>query len=457
VKKQIDKLFIGFFILSLMILPGCVGRISELEAEIDAYLKPYTEADAFSGAILIAKDGKILLNKGYGMACYELNVPNSPEIKFQIASISKTFTSAAIMILQERGRLSVHDPLRRFIPDYPEGEKITIHHLLTHTSGIPNVNELPDYDQRSKSPTTLTEIISMFKHKPLNFPPGDRYDYSNSNYNLLAFIIEKVSGMGYGDFLQKNIFAPLRMYNTGHHGDASSITDNLAFGYMLGARGLVRAPYLDWSIKTGNGSLFSTVEDLYLWDRALYSEQILKNSSKEEVFKEHIPRIGYGWFIGKRLNRRVTYYNGRSPGFTSYLDRYIDDDACVIILSNNYTPIAHMIVRDLGAILFNEEYKMPERIKQAKVEQHIIDEYLGRYKFDSNFYRPDVEVHVIKKNNQVYIKWSETYLSPLRPVSQTKFLDLRFWAFIIFQKDSQGEVTGLVWRDTNDFPARKLK
>jgi CubicO group peptidase (beta-lactamase class C family) len=460
-KGRINIIFIGLFFLSLVVLQGYakdqIKKISRLEDEVDTYLGPYLEAGVFSGTILIAKAGKVLLSKGYGMACYEFDVPNSPETKFQIASISKTFTSAAIMILQEKGQLSVHDSLNKFIPDFNNGGKISIHNLLTHTSGIPNVNEFPEYDEKSKSPTTLKQIISMFKNKPLDFSPGDRYAYSNSNYNLLAYIIEKVSGMSYGDFLEKNIFNPLEMHDTGHHGDASSIIKELALGYMLDAGGVIKAPYLDWSIKTGNGSIYSTVKDLYKWDRALYTEKILKKKSKEEIFKEHMPGIGYGWFIGKRLNRKVIYYNGRSPGFTSYLDRYVDDDACLIILSNNYTPIAHMIIKDLGAILFDEEYKIPEEIKEAKVEQHILNDYLGSYKFDSNFYRPNAVVKIIKKNDKLYFQWSETYFSSLRPVSQTKFLDLSFWAYIIFQKDKKGEITGFIWRDTNDFPAEKLK
>src|SRR5262245_10990103 len=309
-----------------------------LEAKVDAYVEPFLDIKGFSGSILIASKGQVLLRKSYGMANYELEAPNTPQTKFHIASISKTFTAAAIMILEERGLLSVGDPLSKYIPDYPGGDKITIHHLLIHTSGIPNVNNFLDYQNKSKFSQTLTSIIEMFKNKPLRAQPGERHEYSNSNYNLLAFIIEKVSGRSYGEFLKENIFDPLGMNATGHDGYAGNIIRNRASGYApIGFDVLENAPYLDWTIKTGNGSLYSTVEDLYKWDRALYTEKVLKKSALDKMFKPHVnDTVGYGWFIGKRLNRNVVTMSGRSPGFQGEIHRYVDDDVCVIVLSNNY-------------------------------------------------------------------------------------------------------------------------
>src|SRR3970040_1295413 len=162
------------------------GRNLDIGAKVDFYVQPYLEGNNFSGAVFIARKGKVLVSKGYGMANYELGAPNTPRTKFHIASVSKPFTAAAIMILQERGLLSTDDPLTKFIPDYPNGDKITLHHLLTHTSGIPNVNDFPDYDRDSKFPHTTGNLVEMFKHQPLEFQPGERYRYSNSNYNLLA-------------------------------------------------------------------------------------------------------------------------------------------------------------------------------------------------------------------------------------------------------------------------------
>jgi CubicO group peptidase (beta-lactamase class C family) len=429
-----------------------------IEAKVDEYVKPYIDAGGFSGAILMAQAGKVLLSKGYGMANYELGVANTPKTRFQIASISKTFTAAAIVILVERGKLKLTDSLSSFILDYPHGEKITIHHLLTHTSGIPNVNDFPDYEQKSRFHHTLTEIIAMFKDKPLVFSPGEKYQYSNSNYNLLAFIIEKASGMSFGEFLKRNIFDPLEMHDTGHDDRPEVLLKDRASGYVpAGASGIENAPYLDWSIKTGNGSLYSTVEDLYKWDRALYTEKILKKETLKKVFSEQAKGIGYPWFLGKRLNRRVAYYNGRSPGFTSYLDRYFDDDACIIILSNNYAPVPHLMIKDLASILFGEKYEVPAELKPVKLEPKVLDGLTGRYQFGPDYYRPNAVVNIETQGDYLLMKWGETFSSPLMPLSPTKFLDRNFWATIIFEKDERGEITRLIWRDTSDYPARKLE
>src|SRR5437763_6894778 len=304
-----------------------------IESKVDAYLKPFLDLHGFTGSILIAKGGRVLLSKGYGMANFELNVANTPQTKFHLGSVSKTFTAAAIMILQERGKLNVHDPLSKYIPDYPNGDRLTLHHLLTNTSGIPNVNNFPEYATQSKFPHTPSDLIPMFKQKPLDFEPGTRgYTESNSNYNLLAYIIEKLSGQTYGEFLKQNIFDPLGLRDTNHDGDASVLIANKASGYVpVGATSVENAPYLDWSIKTGNGSIYSTVEDLFRWDRALYTEKVLKKSSSQQMFTEQ-----YGWFYGKRLNRNVVRMNGRSPGFNSEFQRYVDDDVCIVVLANTY-------------------------------------------------------------------------------------------------------------------------
>jgi CubicO group peptidase (beta-lactamase class C family) len=429
-----------------------------LSEKVDAYLQPFVDAGGFSGSVLMAKGGQILVNKGYGLASQEFNVPATPRTKFQIASLSKSFTAAAVMILQERGKLGVRDPLARFIPDYPAGDKITLHHLLTHTSGVPNVNDFPEYDRESRFPHTLTEIIALFKDKPLRFEPGARYEYSNSNYSLLAFVIEKASGLGYGDFLEKSIFEPLGMKDTAHRAKDSLIIPDLATGYLpSGAWGVERAPYLDWTIKTGNGSLYSTVEDLYKWDRALAGGKILSRDSLAQMFKDHINGTGYGWFVGKRSGKSAVRFNGRSPGYTSYLERYPDDDACIVILSNNYAPVPHVAIDGLRAILFGESYMTLVMDKEFKPDQASMKTFEGRYRFGQDFYRPSAEVEVRMEDGDLAIAWSESYISALRPLARAAFLDRVFWATILFQTDATGKVTGFIWRDTTDYPAAKIK
>jgi len=422
------------------------GKPADLEAKVDAYVRPFLDIKGFSGSILIANKGRVLLRKGYGMANYELDAPNTPQTKFHLASISKSFTAAAILILEERGLLGVSDPLSKYIPDYPEGDKITIHHLLIHTSGIPNVNSFPDYDAKSKFPQTPASIIEMFKSKPLTMKPGERYSYSNSNYNALAFIIEKVSGKSYGDFLKENIFDPLGMKDTGHDGRANAIIRNRASGYApVGPQGLDNAPWIDWTIKTGNGSLYSTVEDLYKWDRALYTEKILKKSALDKMFTPHVEGAGYGWFIGRRLNRKVIRFSGRSPGFQGEIHRYVDDDVCVIALSNNYSGAASFIITDLAAMVFGEPYETSTINAGLKIDPKAIDGYLGRYEGGADFFIPRASVTVEKRDGNLALRWSTGAIGWLTPMTESKFYERIFGASVTFVKDDKGKVSHLIF------------
>src|SRR5262249_48879740 len=209
--------------VTLLACGSVCGQEQSLEARVDAYLVPFVKGNNFLGVVLIAQGDLTLVNRAYGKASYELNVPNSPETRFHVASVSKLFTAASILLLEERGLLHVSDPISRFLLDFPSGQKITLRHLLTHSSGIANVNNLPEYAAASRAPQTPGSLIELFKSKPLRFEPGTKYEYSNSNYNLLAFVIEQASHQSYGEFLRENIFEPLGLKNTAHDGDASQL------------------------------------------------------------------------------------------------------------------------------------------------------------------------------------------------------------------------------------------
>ena len=429
----------------------------DLAALVDQYVEPYVRTHNFSGSVLLTRNGQVLVSKGYGMANYELDVPNSPQTKFHIASVSKTFTAAAIMILAERGLLSPADPVEKLIPGFPNGDRLTVHHLLVHTSGIPNVNDFPDYDQKSRFPQTPKSLVDMFKDRPLIMAPGERYSYSNSNYNLLAFIIETLSGQSYGEFLARNIFEPLGMTSSGHDGNAAALLKNRASGYVpAGISNLENAPYLDWSAKTGNGSLYSTVEDLYKWDRALTTEKILKKPALDSIFTDHVEGTGYGWFIGRRLNRRVVRINGRSPGFQCELQRYSDDDACVIVLGNNYAGTASLLIDDLAAILFGEPYEPFSPLDSALVDESWASPYLGRYKGGEDFIRPGATLAVEWKDGHLWLNWGPGYISALIPLSGGQFLDRLFGGRVSFIRNKAGDVARLVWHLGRDYQAEKV-
>lgn len=306
-----------------------------LVRQIDAYMQNYSD---FSGAVLIAKAGEVVFSRGYGYANDDLGVLNTPQTKFRIASLAKSFTSMAIMQLQEQGLLSVRDPLSRFIPDYPDGNKITIHHLLTHSSGVQNYYKHFSDVCHCRS---VDELVIALKAWPLDFEPGSQFRYSNSGYVLLAHIIETVSGKKYGNFLRENIFDPLKMNDSGQD-DSESVLKDHAIGYVKINYALQKVPSILGPITlVGNGDLYSSVQDLYKWDQALEAEKIVSKRSLEAIFTPHVVMEGsptrghgYGWFVDEYLGKRVIEYSGGLRGFSSKYIKFIDDQITIILLTN---------------------------------------------------------------------------------------------------------------------------
>ena len=347
-----------FTSLTLIALFATDYRTQGITRKIDEYMIAAVKAGKFSGAVLISRQGEVLVSKGYGLASLELDAPNNPKTKFRIGSITKQFTAMAIMILQERGKLNVQDSICKYVSECPQTwTGITIHHLLTHTSGIPDLTAFPDFQITMALPSPVAQTVERFRNKPLEFKPGARFSYSNSGYVLLGYIIERASGQSYEVFLQDNIFAPLGMANSGtDHNDL--VLKNRAAGYSKLGEAIINAPYIDMSIPTGGGSLYSTVEDLFLWDQALSSERLVSKKSLEAIFNSYQTAdwgdgVGYGWFIIKdKSGRRAFGHRGGINGFASYITRYPDEKALVVVLSNfSFTPISD-ISNDLAAILF---------------------------------------------------------------------------------------------------------
>jgi CubicO group peptidase (beta-lactamase class C family) len=249
-------------LLLLGVSPVTAAPAERLDEQVQAYLK----TGGFQGAVLVAKDGKPLLSRGYGGANLEWDIPATPDTKFRLGSITKQFTGMAILLLEEQGKLAVTDPVSKHIPEAPESwSGVTIHHLLTHTSGIPSFTSLPDYPKTNALPAPPIETMKRVTGMPLEFAPGARFKYSNTGYTLLGLIIERASGMDYAAFMRRNIFSPLGMTDTGYH-DQKSILPKFAAGYSRGAKGLVPAGHIDMSIPHAAGSLYSTVLDLMKWD-----------------------------------------------------------------------------------------------------------------------------------------------------------------------------------------------
>lgn len=379
-------------IISILITGLCICQLNtalalqnDVQQKVNDYINAHTQMNQFSGSILIAKNGQIIVNKGYGFANYEFDVKNTPQTKFRIGSLTKGFTAVAILQLEEDSLLSVDNKLQKYMPDYPRGDEITIQHLLTHTSGVPNHTEFEDFNkERRVFRYNILETIETFKNKPLEFNPGEMFKYCNSNYILLGFVIEQVSRMSYAEYVKQNIFQPLKMNNSGFE-NPERVNKNLAQGYCFKNNEIEKAKFRDMSNAHASGALYSTTEDLYIWDRALYSEELISNDSKEKMFTEFKDNYGYGWGIVNVFNHKMIAHSGEIDGFTSNISRFINDDISIIILSNfEHTPISR-INKDLIAIVFNEKYTVPEIIKTIKLTEDILQSYIGKYELKPNF------------------------------------------------------------------------
>jgi CubicO group peptidase (beta-lactamase class C family) len=337
-----------------------LASAQDITAKVDELANAYIKKNQFIGSVLVAKGGNVLVKKGYGMANIELAVPNTPETKFRLGSITKQFTATAILQLAAAGKLSVDDKISKYIADTPPSwSDITIHHLLTHTSGIFNYTNAPEFTKQMRQSWKPEDILGLVKNKPLDFTPGSKFSYSNSGYIALGLIVEKASGETYEAYIKKHIFDALDMNASGYD-HASSILSHRAVGYTATADGkFSNADFIDMSFPYAAGALYSTVEDLYRWDRALYSDKVLAKASREKMFTPFLNDYAYGWFAKSNGAHKVIAHGGGINGFNTTIDRYPGDDACVVVLSNVNSPAVGKIGQALAAIAFGEKYDLP--------------------------------------------------------------------------------------------------
>ena len=314
-------------------------------------IKSYVDADTISGALLVAVDGRPVLREGIGLANRELGVANTADLKFRIGSITKQFTATAILQLQEAGKLSLDDPVSKYYPAAPASwAKITIRHLLTHTSGIPSYTSLAGFfDGPARLTHTPEELIRLTQDKPLEFEPGSKFAYDNSGYILLGYIVEKASGQPYAAYLKQHIFGPLGMAGSGY--DSSEIIPGRAMGYEPAPQGGWRnASFLDMSVPFAAGSLYSTVDDMLKWDQAIYAARLLQPASLKAMFTDYGNHYGFGWVIDQKWGRDRIWHNGGINGFVSSFQRYPKNRVTVVVLSNEITGAPDKLAADLAGL-----------------------------------------------------------------------------------------------------------
>ena len=340
--------------------------------KIDELLTKYQEYNQFNGSVLVADEGQVILRGGFGLANMEWDIPNDAETKHRLGSISKQFTSMLIMLLVEEGKLQLDASVTTYLTDYPKnnGDIITVHHLLTHSSGIPNYTSFPNFfDEKSRNPYQVEIFIGEFSDLELEFEPGSKFSYSNSGYFLLGAIIEKVTENTFEQELQDKIFSPLKMNNSGfdHH---ATILKKRAAGYEKNGSTFRNAAYLDMSIPYAAGSLYSTADDLLIWDQALTNETLLSQENSRIMFSQHIRAwggsYGYGWGVQKKYSESkkdtVMEYShgGGINGFNTLITRIPSEKNVVILLNNTGGAALNNITLAINAILDNMPYKFPK-------------------------------------------------------------------------------------------------
>lgn len=332
-------------------------RVGATRQAIDAYMTRLTNQGFFSGAVMVVRDGKLLLSKGYGMANEAQHIPNTPQTPFRLASVTKQFTAVAILILQNQGKLNIHDPICTYLPECPLAwQDITIRHLLNHTSGIPDYTMFDSFEHTEMMTTSPNELIARFINEPLVFLPGQGYAYSNSGYVLLGVIIEEASGQTYENFIQTHIFEPLNMTSSGYDHSTGMLQD-VATGYITGTQ---EASFLNVSTLYSAGALYSTVEDLYRWDQSFYTEKLLPRALIEEMYTPTDTGegygSGYGWKIKHIDGHLVAFHTGTFSGARNYIARFPNERMTIIILCNRESfehqamgdALAHVIFETWG-------------------------------------------------------------------------------------------------------------
>jgi len=371
-KRMLDKTILLGFVALVISINFSFGQTKT--EQLDNLLNKYHEYGKFNGSVLVSNQGKVFYKKGFGMANMEWNIPNKPNTKHRLGSITKQFTAMLILQLAAADKLDLQAPITKYLQDYPKksGDKITTHHLLTHTSGIPNYTAFPKFfEEESRNPYKPEEFVEKFAHKDLEFTPGEKFNYSNSGYFLLGVIAEKLSGKTYEQMLHDNIFTPLGMKNSGYdnHGE---ILKNRATGYEKNGKDFVNSRYLDMSIPYAAGSLYSTVEDLYVWDQALYTNKLLSKKYMDIYFKPYIPAFGngfyaYGWGIGKDLigNTKdsidVISHGGGINGFNTIISRTPSDKSLIVLLNNTGGAPLNQMARAIRGIMHGKTYDNPKK------------------------------------------------------------------------------------------------
>lgn len=437
---RIKHFLISACILIAAVLVPAISVAQTLEQQVDSYFKPRFPATAPGVSFLIAKDGKIIYRKAFGMANLELNVPMKPENVFEIGSITKQFTAVAILMLEEQGKLSVSDDITKFIADYPtKGKKITIHNLLNHTSGIKSYTSMENFIALARTDMTPKQLIDVFKNEPMDFEPGEQFLYNNSGYILLGHIIEVVTGKTYADFIQNNIFNKLGM-TTSSYGSMTNLVANRASGYSQTEKGYRNADYLSLTLPYAAGSIMSTTNDLLKWQNALNSYTLIKKSTYEKAINgstlNNGKSITYGYGLdSEKINGSPSIQHGGGIfGYTTMGIYLPQEKVFVSGLQNCDCNDISAITTAIAAIAIGKPF--PDKKNAVKLSDIELKKWLGAYQFEGNVVR-----HISLENGQLYSLKEGSTKSAIYPMSKTHFIfDGGLISYQFSEKDGKRQV-----------------
>jgi len=413
-------------------------------------------------SILVSKNVEIIYQKGFGYADVGNKVPVTVDTKFRIGSITKQFIAASILKLQEEGKLTLQDKLSKFLPNFPRGDEVTIHHLLTHTSGIHSYTDRPGFLKYVTMPIAPAALVDTIKTRPYDFNPGDQYLYNNSGFFLLGYIVEKISGKSLNNYLQETFFKPLGMNNTGIY-NTTTLLDHEAYGYAYVNDTLKKALNWDMSWAGGAGSIYSTVKDLFTWNEAVFNGKILSDESLKAAFtpvllnnKQKID-YGYGWALAENRGYKFIGHGGGLHGFLSYLERQPENKVTVVVLCNS-TPPPDGINPTSNASLIAEYLLWSVMAKQSSfasdisMDESILNSYVGRYDYGQG-----TVLIVTLEGNQLYAQLTGQPKFPIFPSSKNEFYWKVVEANVKFVADEKGNVTHAIHHQNGrQFEAKKL-
>lgn len=428
----------------------------QMIAAFDKILSEQYKPNEPGATALVARNGQIIYNKAFGMADLELNIPMQTDHIFRIGSITKQFTAIAILQLMERGKLDLQDEITKFIPDYPvQGNKITIEHLLTHTSGIKSYTGMPDYGEKMSKDMTPVEMIDYFKNEPMEFAPGTAFRYNNSGYFLLGYIIEKISGKTYSEYLEENIFKPLGMTHS-MYGNDRTIIKNRAGAYSMGDQGFVNAQAVSMTQPYSAGSILSTVEDMYQWHQAVQAYQLVKKESLDKAFSRYQltdgkkTDYGYGWFLGYVQESPAIEHGGAIPGFNTMAIYLPEEDVFVAVFANCDCLSPRDITAKMAALAIGKPYAFIE-ISLDSADQN---EYTGVYENNKGEQRI-----ITLSENQLYSQRGRNPKFNIKAYQKDKFFFDDALLTIEYSRNNKGEIEKLithsrtgneVWNKTNN-------